>query len=175
MRHDLAPRSGGSWVALALLACLGYAGCGPAFETQYNFTPPPTSEGKTCAFQCDNSRLQCRQLEDYRAQDCQRQSEWDRRQCEEDIYRRKGREPKWYECGGSSCNTDYERCEGLYRSCYQSCGGRIDAQRVCVSGCDQLTPDQRRAPMRPNPRDDYRPPVKAPAPRATDSITPRTY
>ena len=28
-------------------------------------------------------------------------------------------------------------CEADYRACFQGCGGRIDAQQVCVMGCNQ--------------------------------------
>lgn len=150
------------------------AACGPVYDTQYHFTPPPSSEGRSCVFQCDNSRLQCRQLEDYKNEDCQRRAEYDQRRCEDDIYRRKGREPKWYECGSSSCSPDYDRCEQLYRSCYQSCGGRVDQQTVCVSGCDQIPPNQRQDTRTPPPSsgDDFRAPVK---PKRGSEITPRTY
>lgn len=152
------------------------AACGPVYNTQYHFTPPESSEGRSCVFQCDNSRLQCRQLEEYRTEDCQRRSEFDQRRCEDDIYRRKGREPKWYECGSSSCSPDYDRCEQLYRSCYQSCGGRVDQETVCVSNCDQIPPGQQQPPppRRDNPRqDDFKAPERPK--KGGGSIVPRTY
>ena len=114
--------------------------CGPIYDTQYRFTPPESGQGVSCIYQCENSKLQCRQLEEYRADDCTRRAQYEAQRCEADIWRQKGRAPKWYECGSSSCSPEYDRCETQYRSCYQSCGGRVDAQTVCVANCDQIPP-----------------------------------
>lgn len=126
--------------AAGVIAIVSIAACGPIYDTQYNFRPPSSSEGRACIFQCEQSRQLCRQNEEYRADDCQRRSEWDQQRCEDQIYRTKGREPKWYECGSESCSADYDRCEGSYRACYQSCGGRVDAETRCVANCDQIPP-----------------------------------
>lgn len=110
--------------------------CGPVYDTQYSYIPPDSSEGRACIFQCENSRSQCQELEQYRSQDCERRSSYDQDRCEEDIRYRYDREPKWYECGSSSCTVDEERCESQYRYCYESCGGKVDQKTVCVSNCE---------------------------------------
>lgn len=120
---------------LIYLSFLATVSCGPIYDTKYNFIPPTSSEGRACIFQCENSRSQCIELENYRNQDCQQRSDYDQRRCEDDIRYREGREPKWYECGSNSCSVDQERCESQFRYCYQSCGGRVDAQTVCVANC----------------------------------------
>lgn len=123
-------------LTLGSILLLGLWGCGPIYDTRYTFSPPQSSEGKTCTFQCNQIKLQCQQLEDMNNDRCQRDSERERRDCEWEIRMTKGREPKWYECGGSSCSVDYARCEETYRSCYESCGGKIVAERVCVMNCE---------------------------------------
>jgi hypothetical protein len=133
-----------AFVALAVAGGVMIAGigCGPVYNTEYQFSPPDSDAGRACVFQCENSRQQCRQLEEYRADDCQRRASWDQQRCEDDIYRRKGREPKWYECGSESCSADYDRCDESYRSCYQSCGGKVNAETRCVANCDKIPPQQ---------------------------------
>ena len=57
--------------------------------------------------------------------------------CEEEISRREHRAPKWNECGKiQGCAVATEKCEERYRSCYQSCGGTVQAERVCVLNCE---------------------------------------
>ncbi len=125
-------------------AALALSSCGPIYDTVYDFTPPESNAGRACIYQCENSRGQCRQLEEYRADDCERRSDYEVERCEREIWRRKGREPKWYECGGESCSANLDRCDEQYRSCYQSCGGRIRSETRCVANCDQIPQPQRR-------------------------------
>ncbi len=114
--------------------------CGPIYDTQYSYFPPESSEGRACIFQCENSRSQCQELEHYRNQDCERRSTYDYERCRDDIRYRYDREPKWNECSESSCSADEERCDSQFRYCYQSCGGRVDAQTVCVANCQGANP-----------------------------------
>lgn len=114
--------------------------CGPQFSTEYILTPPKSQSGQNCLFQCETIKQQCFQIEDseyYRCEDRSRQENYD---CEYNIRITKNREPKWYECGGETCSRDNERCENSYRSCYQSCGGKVETVTRCVSNCEQLAP-----------------------------------
>ena len=120
----------------------GVSACGPVYHTDYAFRPPKSAEGRSCVFQCEQSRQQCRQIEDMQQDNCQNRSYWENARCEDDIRRRKGREPKWYECGTDSCSADYDRCDDSYRSCYQSCGGEVQTNTYCVSGCEKAVPKQ---------------------------------
>jgi len=114
------------------------AGCGPMYQTDYNLVPPKTESGRACTYHCDTTKLQCRQIEQLRVDRCEMQAREDQRICENQIRWDKGRSPKWYECGGSSCSADNEQCEAQYRSCYQSCGGRVESTTRCVANCDQI-------------------------------------
>ena len=115
-------------------------GCGPMYQTEYIYTPPKSQTGNACVFQCENSKQQCQQIQEMRSEDCERRAEYDYQRCEDRIYDREGRDAKWYECSRESCTADVERCEATYRSCYQSCGGKVEAQTRCVSNCDQIPP-----------------------------------
>ena len=122
---------------LALLAT-NIVSCGPMYSTDYSFVPPKTESGRACTYNCQTTKSQCRQIEDLRVDRCEAQAREDARECEARIRWDKGRSPKWYECGGSSCSADYDQCEDQYRSCYQSCGGRVESSTRCVANCDQI-------------------------------------
>ena len=128
---------------LIVLTFSALASCGPIYDTEYIYDPPENSSGRACIFQCENSKNQCEELDRYRKEECERHSEWQRERCEADIWRRKNREPKWHECGGETCSSNTERCETSYRSCYQSCGGKVRAETRCVMNCDQVPPGKR--------------------------------
>lgn len=118
--------------ALILLTVL--SACGPIYDTRYNFTPPNEPTGRVCTYQCENSRSSCLQMQAQMKQNCEMQNRTYEQMCETNI-RLGGREPKWYECSGQSCNDNSEMCESQYRSCYQACGGKVDSQQVCVMNC----------------------------------------
>lgn len=108
------------------------------YETDYIFTAPESSKGINCIPHCENARTQCTEIEQLRVERCELQSERDQRDCEDDIYYRKGRDPKWYECVPASCSVDEERCEEDYRRCFQACGGKVEKVTRCVANCEQI-------------------------------------
>ncbi len=128
-------------------------GCGPVYRTDYQFTPPSSSTGKVCASNCENSKYQCQQIEQMRADQCQDRARLEMQRCEDNVRWREGREPKWYECGMDSCSADTERCESQYRSCFTACGGKVDAQTICVANCEQVP----QPPPAPAKRSEYKP------------------
>ena len=84
------------------------------------------------------------QMEQMREDQCNRINDLERQRCADQIYDRKGRDPEWHECGSvTSCSADEERCESMYRSCYQGCGGEVRAETRCVANCEQIPPGQR--------------------------------
>ena len=124
-------------LALPLLMVSFLTACGPVYRTEYTFKPPRTATGRNCAFQCETSRGQCRQIEDLRVDRCEDNSRREVQDCEDRLRWDKNRDSKWYECTGDSCTADYDRCDELYRSCYQSCGGNVTSQTVCVANCEK--------------------------------------
>lgn len=113
------------------------SGCGPVYQTSYSFVPPEAVAGRSCVYNCEIIKRQCIDLQNRDAQDCERRSDWEIRDCESRIRLAENRSPKWYECGGETCSADIERCDGEYRGCYELCGGRVKATTVCVSNCEQ--------------------------------------
>ncbi len=113
-------------IKLSLLLLL-LIGCGPIYSTKYNYQPPNNLDGKKCIFQCENYRLQCEQTEDMREESC-------RFRAEQLCYDREGNDRT--NCDKPSCYSNYSRCERMYKSCYQACGGVITPHRECVLGCN---------------------------------------
>lgn len=112
-----------------LLVVLLLGACGPIYETQYSYTAPEGPQGQMCVSQCEMHRMNCEQLEDMKKQNC------DANAAREYDYCRYHTDEKY--CYQESCSVDYSRCERLYNTCYQGCGGRVDAHQVCVAFCEQ--------------------------------------
>ena len=108
-------------------ALMFLAGCGPMYETRYNFLPPESASGRACIFQCDNGKMQCEQIEDMQKERCEDRADRDYDRCRD-------RGEKY--CYRESCSADYTRCEDRYRSCYSSCGGKVEKYEMCVSFCE---------------------------------------
>ncbi len=116
---------------------LGSTGCGPMYDTRYTFVPPESQSGRTCTFQCENSKMQCQQIEQMRNDTCEERARIEQQQCQWNM-QMQGKKEKWYDCGLSSCSEDTERCESQYRSCFQMCGGTVRSETVCIANCDQI-------------------------------------
>jgi hypothetical protein len=129
---------------LATLALL-LIGCGPVYKTDYSFTPPKTDSGRACVFQCENNKLQCRQIVQLRHDSCEQQSETNYYLCESSKryrYDSKGKQ-KCIEncyCYRETCSEEYEPCDEQYRGCYQTCGGEVSSRTYCVSNCEKAGP-----------------------------------
>ena len=131
--------------ALLIAVLMSGTACGPIYDTQYHYAPPKSYAGQACISQCEGGKYRCRSYQDREARDCERRSEYQAQICAMKIYDKKGRDPKWYECNTSSCSADYDLCDSEYRDCYESCGGRVTEQTVCIANCDQQV-QHRQAP-----------------------------
>jgi len=127
------------------LLALITAACGPSIETRYSYRPPSTSSGMACVQQCEQSRMYCQSSQQVAYQSCKADA-MRRAEIEYRAYLRtlkRGEKPSRsissfdnsYQCG----SREYE-CKSVYNDCYAGCGGQVTAQRICVSGCDQLKP-----------------------------------
>ena len=130
-------------LALSFLLIAFLTSCGPVYKTNYTYIPPENEEGKSCIFQCDNTKLQCYQLEDMRYQRCLDRADRDYYRCEANRryvynYKKKRRECRHNcYCFRSSCSQTREVCDDRYRTCYQTCGGSVTSETVCVSNCEE--------------------------------------
>lgn len=138
---------------VALLTIL-VQGCGPQYQTFYEYTPPRTAEGRACATQCQTIQTYCRSACKSEENSCKQQERYEARQ-KYDRYVEKQRAsnskiertPSSFEsyrsCGEPACSTN---CEEDFRVCYSTCGGQVKATVRCTSGCDQIA--QPSAPAR---------------------------
>ena len=120
-----------------LTSVLLLGGCGPVYDTVYDFTPPTTSFGAECVENCKDSQSECEDFERERNDDCEERQKAQMDRCNDRILADKKRAPKWTECGKTeSCTEDTAKCESRYRTCYQACGGTISSKQVCVAFCE---------------------------------------
>jgi hypothetical protein len=113
--------------ALSALVAVCISACGPVYDTRYTFVPPERPEGRTCVFQCENSKLQCQNMQDMQKQNCEFRAQLEYERC-------KDRGEK--HCYEDYCSSDYSRCDEQYRNCFQACGGTVNRQDVCVAFCE---------------------------------------
>ncbi|MCP3685312.1 MAG: hypothetical protein GY861_21880 [bacterium] len=111
----------------------------PVYETTYSYTPPASQEGKTCTAQCEYSKLQCEELEDKNKELCAERAERNYDDCQEEKEEKKDDEGYQGSCFNEAwkCSADYERCEKMYRACFQVCGGTVDSDTRCIRNCEQ--------------------------------------
>lgn len=117
-------------VALSSVAIL-LCGCGPMYETQYNYAPPKSAVGVMCVSTCEANRGNCRQMQDMQKQNCEYRADQEYHWCvkhSDDKHKD--------QCYRTSCNADYAVCDDQYRGCYQACGGTVTANQVCVAFCN---------------------------------------
>ena len=125
--------------AAPLLAAL-LGGC----AKEYAFIPPSDAEGKACVAQCQVSQTGCRRDQDRRAEAAADQCEVESARREEACtikapieyaaclkFAKNDEERKacvLNDCEQPSCqpSANYGLCAGDYRTCFQSCGGRIE-------------------------------------------------
>ncbi len=120
--------------------------CGPIYDTQYTYSAPTSARGQACVSSCDADQSRCRYTCKRRTQDCEneKQAIADREYRRYVRWRQDQNLPvdksqydfvPSYSCPWESECTDV--CAAEYRACFTGCGGRIDAQQVCVMGCNQ--------------------------------------
>lgn len=114
--------------AVLLPALLLLAGCA---TTRYEFTPPPTDQGRYCVTQCASIKETCNGNEIHRAESekssCERSSTIAYVAC---MGKGGGKEQD-KECDKQRrycySSPDTDRCDTDYRSCYMNCGGIVRA------------------------------------------------
>lgn len=128
---------------LILLTLL--AGCGPQFQTFYDYTPPKSATGKQCITTCRLVLETCKGNVNNSYQACLTRSSNEQRACESNRRYEWNKKSKDYECvyncycSGEYCpDPDFSECEEDYRICYQDCGGRVVGSSRCVANCDQV-------------------------------------
>jgi hypothetical protein len=131
-----------TWVVLFMLGVGMLTGCGPIYQTKYDYMPPRSSTGMMCVAQCQQGKSTCEQMCQLRNDNCRTQARQDaiyRYEIYKQARQDRGRAPK-KEVGdfdsSNSCNIPC-RCESSFRACYAACGGQVLEQQVCVAFCDK--------------------------------------
>ncbi len=129
-------------LAVTLLAFI--QGCAsPKYETFYDFQPPQTSEGRACIFQCENTKMQCEQLDQMRIANCGDRADIDFQRCTDRAkaeYDRCKASGKQYcaeaRCEKTTCSSSGQ-CDTQYQRCYTTCGGKVTSETRCVANCEK--------------------------------------
>ncbi|MBS0359448.1 MAG: hypothetical protein JSS53_09280 [Proteobacteria bacterium] len=124
-------------IAMVIVCFFAVTACGPMYRTNYNYIPPVDMQGKMCAMQCEQVKLQCFHLAEAEYQNCRLREEINMR--EERHHRHHDKKGHWNDFYGSFCSADTtkQQCESSYRSCYEICGGRVVTNTQCVAFCDK--------------------------------------
>ena len=120
-----------------LLAAALLMSCGPIYETNYRYTPPSDPLSRPCVTQCLADKSQCRGTTELKAENRRLRCELDARDDYERCLINATGDQGRASCHRRSCGDDvnYGQCDADYRSCFQSCGGVIDEERVCTFNC----------------------------------------
>lgn len=122
-----------------VLGSAGLAGCGPVYQTVYNYEPPRDEIGMRCVRQCEDTMRECLQKEELKDENCRKEyhiADLEYQRCRE-LARQRGEKPERCYRRGVYCSSgDRERCESQYRLCYENCGGVIRSKQVCSMFCD---------------------------------------
>lgn len=143
---------------MAMLLAVGLVGCGPQYQTTYQYQPPNSVGARQCLVQCQGQRDFCRERAQDRYENC-RAARRQEAYLEYRAYLREmERERKRPSYSLSSFDRSYQcstatagNCTASYNECYQTCGGRVTARTVCVSNCDEAPPATRVAAAPPRP------------------------
>lgn len=122
------------WMLIAVLLTVS---CGPVYETNHRFTPPADPLSRPCISQCLADKGQCRNTADLKAENsrlrCERDSRDDYERCLSTASGEQGRSS----CNRRSCgqSSDNSQCDADYRTCFESCGGVVETERICTFNC----------------------------------------
>lgn len=126
-----------------VLASLAACTSEPVFRTDTSYIAPGTAQGASCAASCQTSEQVCKaRMEDFSRSEypaCMERAKQTYIQCMQGDYKmgcQLSRQNAETVCS-YDLSPDYGSCEASYNSCYQSCGGEVIRDRVCVQNCDE--------------------------------------
>jgi hypothetical protein len=137
-----------SLVTTLALTLLAVGGCGPVYQTVTDYEPPENPTARAGLSNCEVIRMQCAQIEEGRAQTCQRdclaqvdackdRAEAEYQRCMRNPYRlgpcSRDKCPSY--CGSATCQGDLSGCQDQYDRCYTAAGGTVTKRTVCVARC----------------------------------------
>ncbi|WP_448190056.1 hypothetical protein [Azospirillum sp. sgz301742] len=129
-----------------LLAFLLLASCAPVIETTYGYSLPDTAEGRSCAARCEAERATCMRSCDRSERLCLTDAESRAmRDFQQEVGdpggpRRGGTGRTYFDYANRYRSLCYiggcrNACDETYRTCFEGCGGKVTATRVCTANC----------------------------------------
>lgn len=130
--------------AISLMMILGINACStePVYRTKTSYVAPKTSQEATCAASCRTTEQICRgRADDFARAEypaCMERAKQTYVQCMRGDYKMGC--PLARQNAENACTynmtTNYGSCTSSYNSCYESCGGKVVREKVCVKNCD---------------------------------------
>lgn len=127
---------------MLLIGILCLSACGPVYKTEYKYVPPKSDNGKQCAVQCVESKAYCQQGCQARESQCRalahREAIHQFRQYKHEQLahgkpiKKSERDFEYTSQCNQSCG-----CDDMFNMCYQTCGGVIKENKICVAFCDK--------------------------------------
>jgi hypothetical protein len=129
-------------ITVILFASLAACETGPQYRTDTSYIAPPTTQGATCVASCETTEQICRGREDDYARAeyplCMQRAKETYETCINgpfpvgcDVPRQNAE----YACDRNA-SPSYNSCTQSFNACYQSCGGEVVKETVCVRNCD---------------------------------------
>lgn len=126
---------------LLMILTFGLSGCGPSYHVKHSYTPPVSKDAKLCLTQCQIIKNQCKQNRLLKEQLCRNANRFY-------IGSGSGRKGKRNNRArfqfmhsiplSNACYSEDTSCSAEYNTCYQTCGGKVKTEKVCVSGCNKV-------------------------------------
>jgi len=136
-----------SKISSLLILTVLVVGCGPTYQTSYEFIPPKSTQGMQCLSNCQLIVQQCESNLRQESQNCELQAALEHQLCMSSRVmgpdsKLGWRSPKCVQncyCPRRYCSsTSTEVCQVRFRECYSQCGGKVIGTTVCVSNCEEV-------------------------------------
>lgn len=112
-------------------------------EVSYRYSAPAERETKMCINECNQQRIQCQQQTTQEFSECEAQVNFDsysfenhRIGCSDEAYACQDNIVFNAESFARQCRLTYEECQSTFNACYETCGGTVERETVCVENCD---------------------------------------
>lgn len=130
--------------SIAMLAFAGLTACetGPQYRTDTSYVAPTTTQGATCVATCQTNEQVCRARQEDTARaeytGCMQRANNSYKICmqgEMTMSCQNTRDTDERICDRNS-KPYYQTCVSSYNACYQTCGGEVLKNTVCVKNCE---------------------------------------
>lgn len=127
---------------IVIFSILMLSGCGPMYQTTYNYIPPHSYRGRRCVNRCLSDRSYCRSQCQTNLQSCETNAnliampQYLSYVQEQNASHQPINESITDFADYSRCSS-HCGCATTYRECFTNCGGAVIVNRQCVAFCNQ--------------------------------------